>query len=101
MEVLHNYDQRAKPLIVRRRRSLRLPHAANTVLSARLSTLHGATPSRFWALPSTPFPDEVVHYHSRHKALGATGPRPKLRTGISSSLAEEQALKVDAALNFA
>jgi len=99
--MLDFHDQKAKPLLVKRRRSLRLPFAAQAVLSGGLATLHGATASRCWALPPTSFPDEVVHYHSRHKALGAKGPRPKLRTGISSSLAEEQALKVDAALSFA
>lgn len=101
MDVLNLYDQKAQPLIVRRRRSLRLPHAANSVLAAGLATLHGPTASRSWTLPPTSFPEEVVHYYSRHKALGAKGPRPNLRTGISSSLAEEQALKIDAALNFA
>ena len=99
--MLHIYDQTAKPLLVKRRRSLRLPHAAHVVLSGGLATLHGATTSRCWALPPTSFSDEVIHYHSRHKVLGAKGPRPKLRPDISFSLAEEQALKVDAALSFA
>ena len=71
--VLHIYDQTAKPLLVKRRRSLRLPHAAHDMLSGGLATLHGATASRCWALPPTSFSNEVVHYHSRHKALGARG----------------------------
>jgi hypothetical protein len=94
-------DQTAKPLLVKRRRSLRLPHAAHHILSEGLATLRAATASRCWTLPTTSFSDEVTHYHSRHKKLGAGGPRPKLRLDISSSLAEEQALKVDAALSFA
>lgn len=101
MDVLHIFDHKAHPLIVKRRRSLRLPHAANSVFAAGLATLRGPAASRSWTLPPTLFPDEVAHYHSRHKALDAKGPRPNLRTAISSSLAEEQALKIDAALNLA
>jgi len=99
--VLHLYDQKAKPLIIKQRRLLRLPNSAQAVLSAGLAKLHSATGSRCWALPITLFPEEVAHYRTRHKALGAPGPRPKLRIAVSASSAEEQALKVDAALNFA
>ncbi len=94
-------DQRAKPSIVKRRRSLRLPYSAHALLSASLVALTRTTASRCWALPATSFPDEVSHYSSRHKALAIKGPRPKLRADLSSSFAEEQALKIDAALTFA
>lgn len=99
--MFHFLDVRAKPLLVKRRRSLRLPHAAHVVLSGGLATLHGAAASRCWALPPSSFSDEVAHYYSRHKVLGGKGPRPKLRSSISPSLAEKQALKIDAALSFA
>jgi hypothetical protein len=99
--VFQLHDQQARPLLVKRRRRLRLPHAAHTVLSSGLAVLQGAVSSRCWALPPTSFADEIVHYHSRHKALDVQGPRPRLRPSVTHDLAEEQALKTDAALNFA
>ncbi len=99
--MLHLYDVAARPLIVRRRRSFRLPDSAKKSFESSVARLQGANASRAWTLPATLFSDEVKHYYSRHKALSAKGPRPRLRTQITPDLAEELALKVDAALSFA
>lgn len=99
MLILH--DQNAKDLNNKRRRSLRLPHSAHAVLSESLARLHQVIAPRWWALPPTSFSDEVAHYYSRHKELRAKGPRPRLRTAMSPSHAEEQALRIDVALSFA
>jgi hypothetical protein len=97
----HLHDIAAKPLIARRRRSFRLPDSAKRSFELSLARLHASNVSRAWTLPATPFPEEVKHYYSRHRALSAKGPRPRLRIQITPGLAEELALKVDAALSFA
>lgn len=63
--------------------------------------LREAKTPRCWALPPTSVSEEVAHYSSRQKELGVKGARPRLRSDISDRHAEEQALKIDAALNFA
>jgi hypothetical protein len=43
----------------------------------------------------------VRHYYTRQKELGVRGSRPRLRETITKDFAEELALKIDAALEFA
>ena len=94
-------DQRARPQIGKRRRLLRLPHSAHDVLIASLTTLTQRSASRSWTLPATSFPDEVAHYSTRHKAISAEGPRPRLHSSLSKACTEELAVKIHAALHFA
>lgn len=94
-------DQRARALIAKRRRALRLPHATNAVLSSSVEVAKSQKRSLSWCLPETSLPDEVLHYYSRHKALAVSGPRPKLRHNVCFEFAEELAIKIDAGLNFA
>lgn len=97
----HLHDIAAKAQIAARRRSFRLPYTAKQSFASSLARLHAVSVPRAWVLPATSFSDEVQHYYSRHKTLIAKGPRPRLRAGITSELAEELALKIDAALSFA
>lgn len=97
--MLHR-DSLARPHLDKRRRVLRLPHAAKGVLEAGLQRLLSSNTPRAWTLPSTALTAEVLHYSSRHKALGAKGPVPSLRTTIDDAHAAELALKVDAGLQF-
>lgn len=93
-------DQQTKSETKKRLRALCLPHSANQILSQSLAQLHAAEGSRSWALPPTKFADEVLHYASRHRALGLKGPRPSLRGSLKPAFAEELALKIDSSLNF-
>ncbi len=99
--MLRLYDQRTRILIAKRRRALSLPHAAKAILNSSITEAKSNKQIRNWCLPETSFPDEVLHYHSRHKALAISGPRPKLRQIVLPEFAEEQAIKIDAGLNFA
>lgn len=84
-----------------RRRALALPHSLNRILDSSLSALWTHRGSRCWALPETSFDDEVRHYYERHKALGLSGPRPKLRTDVTGRPSpEELAMQVDVALSL-
>jgi hypothetical protein len=93
-------DQQARPEIKRHQRELRLPYSAHQILGQSLAKLAATEISRSWTLPPTRFPDEVLHYSSRHKALGLKGPLPIVRSTLNSAFAEELALKIDSSLNF-
>src|SRR6516162_9796266 len=96
------YDHDDKRRISKRRQALRLPYSARNVLSGGLKTLIESTSvSRAWGPAPTSFSVEVDHYRSRHDALGLKGPRPKLRSEVTARVAQEQALKIEAGLNFA
>ena len=69
-------DQRARLETKKHLRALRLPYSANQILSQSLAKLLTTKTSRSWALPSTRFPDEVLHYSSRHAALGLKASYP-------------------------
>jgi hypothetical protein len=101
-EMLAFYDQDDKRRISKRRLALRLPYSAGNVLSRGLKTLIESTSvSRARGPTPTSFSVEVDHYRSRHDALGLKGPRPRLRSEVTARVAQEQALKIDAGLNFA
>ena len=98
--MLHR-DSLARPHLDKRRRRLRLPHTAKAVLEVGLQRLKSSSAPRAWTLPSTALTDEVLHYSSRHQALGSKGPVPRLLESVGDDHAAEIALKVDAGLQFA
>ena len=93
-------DQQVKSESKKRLRALRLPYSAHQILKEGLNNLLSTASSRAWCLPPTKLADEVPHYSSRHTTLALKGPRPVLQNSVTSSSAEEFALKIDASLKF-